>query len=501
MNLLGAILSFLSQHSDLIDMIRFKWTGTRNTYRTYYKKKCIMIDQILRLAQTIEQQSVITVVNSILYDRRSAHCDPLARAGMVQESAVVLTYLIPMYLSEVDAQATSTATRRKLSERHSLVERMTKLFVEDCVQQCARRVVTQKRIGEKIAGLIRSLRWRLNLLRDGVGEQAGLLRLPDTVIDLYRMFVRQYCAREIDLASFRLYPAGYKRLFNCSYSVRYILLVKALSDYMKFQDDGPGYQLHLPKKLLSVMKSYKFLSPSALSDIDRSCVSEGPQDGNDETYRCAPRLVMQTFFSPAGVDDTNDGEEIFPSFAAQLNQNLNQSFWDSLPSRNLNGQMGRLLKQTRHFCRWISRDRKENVSGKDMKCLVSSRLKDGCCRNDLLHLVSIGGEYEVVRTFHISPQIVYTECRTSDERREEAKAVANACSLLILLASVRNVVFSDINTTNCRTTIITSNGSLHHTTLPYDMMIALRSQMSPVNSKECLKRVLDGIQKKETVIL
>ena len=101
-----------------------------------------------------------------------------------------------------------------------------------------------------------------------------------------------------------------------------------------------------------------------------------------------------------------------------------------------------------------------------------------CSRGDetLRQALSVARPFEVVRPFFVSPAIASTECSSGANAREVGWEIYQACLLLIMLSTVKNLVFVPSTETEGNTVIVTHRASSLYSMDKRDMNIVMVSE-------------------------
>jgi hypothetical protein len=289
--------------------------------------------------------------------------------------------------------------------------------------------------------------------------------------------------------------------------IRSLLLVASIDCYLsKMPQDKDRFSqivISLNHCVYSYVMSNLFQSSDNSSRDDRARYQLAQQHIKcKDMIRIKPPLDHH-FFSHNSDDKINATSPSVPHLNA-LENLFTPSTWETMEQSSIPQNIDRLTQITRQVCTWSK--------GFDSKsgCVVVDQGRQNVMREEIKMMgedsilnraMSIAAVYEVIRCFHVSPVVVNYDGKAPVDLRSKGKETAKACILLIMLSTVRNVVFRSSRETNCDTVIITSRARDGYEKKQCDLNLEFGSSSSIVLSGVCLERVLTAIQKKEDIVI
>ena len=183
---------------------------------------------------------------------------------------------------------------------------------------------------------------------------------------------------------------------------------------------------------------------------------------------------------------------------------LESTTWDAMPHNSISKNIDTLLNMTADICSFVKQyDPKGDCipTGKDDTMSIKGCVMDSDPRGIVHKALLLGEGYEVMRCFHVSPAIVSENRHSIEDMRCQAKEIAKACTLFLMLCGVRNLIIRPTSEPYCDTIVITSRARRGYTKKQANLNITFQSEDTRVLSKKCLEKVLKAIQKKENVML
>ena len=183
---------------------------------------------------------------------------------------------------------------------------------------------------------------------------------------------------------------------------------------------------------------------------------------------------------------------------------LESTTWDAIPQDSIGRNVDTLLNMTTNICSFVKQyDKKSNCISidKDNTMLLEECIRNSKPQGIVRKALLLGEGYEVMRCFHVSPVIVSENRHSGEDMRCQAKEIAKACILFLMLCGVRNLVITPSSETYCDTVVITSRARRGYTKKQANLNITFHSEDTQILSEKCLEKVLKAVQKKENVML